>query len=341
MSINQLLKTTINNKASDLHLVQGFAPILRISGKLVKVKAKPLTKKSVYFLAMSLLPKELQQRFLEEKEMDVGYSLPTGERFRVNLHFERGAMSVAARAIPKKIPTMKEIMLGETARRFTLLPHGLVLVTGPTGSGKSTTLASMINEINNTRAENIITLEDPIEFGFVSNKSIIRQRQLGTDMVTFAEGMKHLLRQDPNVIMVGEMRDLETISSALTLAETGHLVFATLHTYSAAQTVDRIIDVFPPYQQPQIKMQLALTLRGVVSQQLVPKKRGGGRMAIREILVNNAAIANLIREGKVQQIKTVLQTSAKQGMFTLEQDIKQKIKQGLIDAKIADEYLIK
>ena len=340
MSINQLLQTAIQNKASDLHLVAGLPPILRISGALRKIKASPLTKKTVYMLGMAILDKELQVRFLKNKEMDVAYALPSGERFRVNLLFEKGAVSVAARAIPKKIPTMKEINLPEVAVRFTKLPHGLVLITGPTGSGKSTTLASMINEINNTRAENIITLEDPIEFSFVPNKSIIRQRQLGTDMVTFAEGMKHLLRQDPNVVMVGEMRDLETISSALTLAETGHLVFATLHTYSAAQTIDRIIDVFPPHQQPQIKMQLAMTLRGVVSQQLVPKK-GGERYAIREILINNAAIANLIREGKVQQIQTVLQTSAKAGMFTLEQDIKRAISAKKIDAKVAEEYLVK
>ncbi|MBU1180253.1 PilT/PilU family type 4a pilus ATPase [Patescibacteria group bacterium] len=340
MTINQLLQTAVKNKASDLHLVSGLPPILRISGALIKVKAGPLTKKSVYALGMAMLSKELQQKFLKNKEMDVAYTLPSGERFRVNLSFEKGAITVAARAIPKKIPTMKELNLPEAAKKFTVLPHGLVLITGPTGSGKSTTLAAMINEINNTRAENIITLEDPTEFGFEPNKSIIRQRQLGTDMITFAQGMKHLLRQDPNVVMVGEMRDLETISSALTLAETGHLVFATLHTYSAAQTIDRIIDVFPPHQQPQIKMQLAMTLRGVVSQQLVPKK-GGGRYAIREILINNAAIANLIREGKVQQIKTVLQTSAKAGMFTLAQDIKRAISARKIEAKVAEEYLVK
>ncbi|MCG2694023.1 type IV pilus twitching motility protein PilT [Candidatus Parcubacteria bacterium] len=339
MTIDQLFKTVVKNEASDLHLTAGLPPILRINGELIKIKAKALTAKEIETLVFAMIDKTLQQKFIKDRELDIAYSLPTGERFRVNLFFEEGDVSLAARAIPKDIPTMKELELPEMAEKFTNLPHGLVLVTGPTGSGKSTTLAAMVNRINKTRAENIITLEDPMEFNFVPVKSVVRQRQLGTDMLSFAEGMKHLLRQDPNVIMVGEMRDLETISSALTLAETGHLVFATLHTYSAAQTIDRIIDVFPPHQQPQIKIQLAMTLRGIISQQLVPKK-GGGRIAIREILVNNSAIANLIREGKVQQIKTVLQTGAKTGMFTLMQDIKQKIKEGKIESKVADEYMI-
>ena len=340
MTINELLKSVVKNNASDLHLVAGLPPILRVSGDLQKIKSKALSDKEVESLAFDLLDKNLQEKFLSEKELDVGYSLPSGERFRVNLHFEKGAVSLAARAIPREIPDMNEINLPEVAKKFTELPHGLVLVTGPTGSGKSTTLASMINEINKTRAENIITLEDPVEFGFVSDKSIIRQRQLGTDMLTFAEGLKHALRQDPDVIMVGEMRDLETIATTLTLAETGHLVFATLHTYSAAQTVDRIIDVFPPHQQPQIRIQLAMTLRGIVSQQLVPKKNGG-RVAVREILVNNAAIANLIREGKAQQIKTALQTGAKFGMITLEQDFNRLIKEKLVEEETAEEYLVK
>ena len=340
MTIDQLFKTVIKNKASDLHLTTELPPILRISGELIKVKTKPLTAKQIEALVFAMIDKTLQQKFIKNRELDIAYSLSSGERFRVNLFFEEGSISMAARAIPKDIPSMKDLELPEIAEKFTNLPHGLVLVTGPTGSGKSTTLAAMVNRINKTRAENIITLEDPVEFNFVPVKSVIRQRQLGTDMLSFAEGMKHLLRQDPNVIMVGEMRDLETISSALTLAETGHLVFATLHTYSAAQTVDRIIDVFPPYQQPQIKIQLAMTLRGIISQQLVPK-HGGGRTAIREILINNVAIANLIREGKVQQIKTVLQTSAKSGMFTIEQDIKRAVKDGKIDDKTADIYLIR
>jgi len=340
MTINQLLKTVLKYGASDLHLVEGVAPTLRINGVLKRVKSKVLNAKQIQVLALSMLAKSQQQKFLENKELDLAYSLPTGERFRVNLYFAEGSIGVAARAIPKEIPTMESINLPEVAKKFTDLPHGLVLVTGPTGSGKSTTLASMINEINKTRAENIITLEDPVEFNFKSAKSIISQRQLGTDMLSFAEGLKHALRQDPNVIMIGEMRDLETIETTLTLAETGHLVFATLHTYSAAQTVDRIVDVFPPHQQAQIKMQLALTLRGVLSQQLVPTKKNG-RVAVREILVNNSAVANLIREGKFQQITTVLQTSSKAGMVTLEQDLNRLVKEKIIDKKVADHYLIK
>jgi twitching motility protein PilT len=340
MTISELFKTAVKFNASDLHLVAGLPPILRVGGDLQKLKTRVLTDKETESLAFAMLDKELQEKFLRDKELDMAYALPSGERFRVNLHFESGAVGVAARFIPKEIPEMEDIGLPEAARKFTELPHGLVLVTGPTGSGKSTTLASMVNEINKTRAENIFTLEDPVEFGFEPDKSVIRQRQLGTDMVSFAEGLKHILRQDPDVVMVGEMRDLETIATTLTLAETGHLVFATLHTYSAAQTVDRIIDVFPPHQQPQIKMQLALTLRGIISQQLVPKK-GGGRAAVREVLVNTPAIANLIREGKVQQINTVLQTSARLGMTTLEQDIKRLIKDKVIDESVAEEYLVK
>lgn len=339
MTINELLKSAVKFKASDLHLVSGLPPIFRISGELQKLKTKALGDKEVESLAFSMVDKASQEKFLREKELDAAYALPTGERFRINFHFEGGAVGVAARYIPKEIPTMEDIGLPEVAKKFTELPHGLVLVTGPTGSGKSTTLAAMVNDINQNRAENIYTLEDPVEFGFESDKSVIRQRQLGTDMVSFAEGLKHILRQDPDVVMVGEMRDLETISTTLTLAETGHLVFATLHTWSAAQTIDRVIDVFPPHQQPQIKMQLALTLRGVLSQQLVPKV-GGGRVAVREILVNTPAVANLIREGKVQQINTVLQTSAKLGMMTLEQDFRRLVKEKLIDESVAEEYLV-
>ncbi len=339
MTINELFKAVVKSGASDLHLVAGLPPIMRVSGDLQRLKTKELSAKEVETMAFSMLDKSQQDKFLRERELDASYSLPSGERFRINLHFEMDAIGVSARAIPKEIPTMEEVSLPEVGKKFTELPHGLVLVTGPTGSGKSTTLAAMVNEINKTRAENIFTLEDPVEFLFEPVKSVIRQRQLGTDMLTFAEGLKHVLRQDPDVVMVGEMRDLETIATTLTLAETGHLVFATLHTYSAAQTIDRIIDVFPPHQQPQIKMQLALTLRGVLSQQLVPKK-GGGRAAVREILVNTPAVANLIREGKVQQINTVIQTSARLGMVTLEQDLKRLIKEKIIDESTAEEYLV-
>jgi twitching motility protein PilT len=340
MTINELLQAALKNNASDVHLVAGLPPVFRIDGDLQKTKSKPLTAKNVEDLAFQMVNEEQEERFLAEKELDAAYSLPGGERFRINLHMEKGTIGVACRAIPKTIPSMDDLGIPEVAKNFARLPNGLVLITGPTGSGKSTTLASIIEDINKTRAENIITLEDPVEFIFEADKSIIRQRQLGTDMLTFAEGLKHALRQDPDVIMVGEMRDLETISTTLTLAETGHLVFATLHTYSAAQTVDRIIDVFPPHQQPQIRMQLAMTLRGIMSQQLVQKK-DGGRAAIREVLLNNPAVANLIREGKAQQIKTVLQTSAKFGMFTMEQDVARLVKEKIINESAAAAYILK
>lgn len=340
MTINELLQAAVKNKASDIHLVAGLPPVFRISGSLQKSKGKPLTGKMIEDLAFQTLDKSQEERFLREKEMDAAYSLPSGERFRVNLHVEKDSVSMACRTIPKEIPKLENLGMPEIVKNFTKLPHGLVLITGPTGSGKSTTLAAIIGEINKTRAENIITLEDPVEFVFESDKSIVRQRQLGTDMISFAEGLKHVLRQDPNIIMIGEMRDLETISTTLTLAETGHLVFATLHTYSAAQTIDRVVDVFPAHQQPQIKMQLAMTLRGIVSQQLVAR-RGGGQVAVREILINNSAIANLIREGKIQQIKTVLQTSAKLGMVTMEQDASRLIKEGAIDTETAEKYLVR
>jgi twitching motility protein PilT len=286
-----------------------------------------------------LLSEEEKRRFEAEKELDVGYQTPTNNRFRINLHFEKGDVSMVARTIPEQIPSMDSLGLPPTIQKLTQLPHGLVLVTGATGSGKSTTLAAMINEINKNEPVNIITLEDPIEFRFNSQKAIVRQRQYGRDFLTFGEGLKHILRQDPDVVMVGEMRDPETIAAALTIAETGHLVFATLHTYSAGQTVERIIDAFPPHQQNQIRTQLALTLRAVLMQHLLPKV-GGGRIAARELLINNTAVANLIRENKVAQIKNVLQTSANEGMFTLTQDLKELIKAKLVEREVAQQYLV-
>ena len=339
MLLEELFKKAVSDGASDIHLVVGKPPMLRISGDLIPAGKTELTDKNVQDLIGSILTHEQEERFKKEKELDFASETKDGGRFRVNIFFEKGNMSLAARVISQKIPTMEELDLPAIAGKFTELPHGLVLVTGPTGSGKSTTLASMVEAINNSRDENIITLEDPVEYLFAAKKSIIRQRQLGVDMVTFAEGLKHILRQDPDVIMVGEMRDLETIAAALTMAETGHLVFATLHTWSAAQTVDRIVDSFPAHQQQQIRLQLALTLRGIITQQLMPKK-GGGRIAVREILVNNPAVANLIRENKVAQIKTVMQTSAKEGMTTLAQDLKRLLKEDLIEKSVAEAMVV-
>lgn len=338
-TLDELFKSAAKQGASDVHIVAGQPPIFRVDGELAPVdKAEELTGKSAGDLIKGILTREQEERFMKLKELDFAYQ--TGDlRFRVNIHYAKGNPSLAARLIPMEIPSMKDLELPEVVQNFTDLPHGLVLVTGPTGSGKSTTLASMLEHINQNSAENIITLEDPIEFIFEQKKSIIRQRELGGDMVTFGDGLKYILRQDPDIIMVGEMRDLETISSALTLAETGHLVFATLHTWGAAQTVERIIDVFPQNQQSQIRLQLALTLRGVVSQQLLSKK-GGGRVAAREVMIVTPAVANLVRENKIPQMNTVIQTGAKLGMVSLAQDLKRLIKEGAITKEDAMSYVI-
>ncbi|HJV33093.1 MAG TPA: PilT/PilU family type 4a pilus ATPase [Patescibacteria group bacterium] len=334
-----LFGTAAQKGASDLHLLVGHKPILRVTGELYDLEAEDvLTEAAMEKIVSQIATPEQFDRFRIEKELDLAYGVE-GARFRVNLHWEKGHIGVAARTIPQDIPTMQQLGLPQVIQGFTDLPHGLILVTGPTGAGKSTTLASMIDYINGSRRVNIITLEDPVEFLFTPKQSIIRQRQLESDMVTFAEGLKHVLRQDPDVVMVGEMRDLDTIATTLTLAETGHLVFATLHTYSAPQTISRIIDVFPPFQQTQIRLQLAMTLRGVVSQQLLPRV-GGGLMATREVLVNTPACANLIRENKVEQIKNVIQTGAALGMVSYSQDIKRLVKEGLITPETAESYLI-
>ena len=248
-------------------------------------------------------------------------------------------MGLVARVVPNKVPTMKDVGMPEIVYELTRLKQGLVLVTGPTGCGKSTSLAAMIDLINSERSVNIVTLEDPIEFIYKPKKSIIKQRQLGTDMLSFQAALKHILRQDPDVVMVGEMRDLETIAATITLAETGHLVFATLHTLNAAQTVDRIIDVFPPYQQPQVRLQVSMSLRGVISQRLLPRK-DGGLIAAREIMINTPAIANLIRDNKIPQIKTIIQTSADEGMVTMDQDLKRLVEEGLVEKEHAKQYML-
>ncbi|MBI5466130.1 MAG: type IV pilus twitching motility protein PilT [Candidatus Kerfeldbacteria bacterium] len=320
--------------ASDLHLVVGRPPTIRLHGVLQPLDEPELTTKKMEELVLDILSSEQKQRFLQNRDLDLSYQIKDGTRLRVNLHFEKDNLGLVARIIPTNIPSLDELGMPEFIKELTRLDYGLVLVTGPTGSGKSTTLAAMIELINNERAVHIITLEDPIEFLFQPKQSIIKQRQLGTDMISFAEGLKHTLRQDPNVIMVGEMRDLETISTTLTLAETGHLVLATLHTNSAAQTIDRIIDVFPPHQQTQIRLQLSFSLKAVISQRLVPKE-GGGRIAAREILFNNPAVANLIRENKVAQIKSVLQTSAAEGMISMDQHLKQLMREKTINRTTA------
>lgn len=340
MNVEQLFQYAVEHKASDIHCVVGRLPVFRIDGELHEIDGgSALTAPDVQGLVTTLVSKEKFVQFTEAKELDAAYTSQTGDRFRLNCHMERGNMSFVARLIPKQIPTLEDLRTPEVIKKLLELPHGLILVTGPTGSGKSTTLAAIIDRINSERAETIVTFEDPIEFLFTMKKSVIRQRQLGEDTRSFAEGLKHVLRQDPDVMMVGEMRDLETIALALTVAETGHLVFGTLHTYSAGETINRIIDVFPPHQQTQIRLQLAMTLRAVVVQQLLPKK-GGGRIAARELLLNTPAIAHLIRENKTVQIKSVLQTSAREGMFTFAQDLRQLVQQGLVEKQKAQEYLV-
>jgi twitching motility protein PilT len=338
--MDRLFDIAVEKGASDLHLVVGKPPLLRINGELVAVEgASALTQDVARELVFSLCTEVEKERFTRDKELDLAHQIPAGKRFRINLHWEKRNVAMAARTIPSDIPNMDSLNLPPIVQRMTEYPHGLVLVTGPTGSGKSTTLAAMIDKINATEPVNIITLEDPIEFLFEAKTGVIRQRQFGQDFISFDEGLKHILRQDPDVVMVGEMRDMDTIATTLTIAETGHLAFATLHTYSAAQTIDRIIDAFPPNQQNQIRAQLALTLRGVVSQQLLPKI-GGGRVAAREILVNNSAVANLIRENKIPQIKNVLQTSAAEGMTTLTQDLGRLIKTKQVTKEVAEQYVI-
>lgn len=335
MNLENLFLKAVENGASDLHLIAGLPPYVRIDGELKPLDKKVLSPKDIELMVKSVLDENKQKKFAIEKELDFAYESSDGSRFRINLHFEKGNMGLSARTIPPEIPTMEDINMPQVAFDLCNMSGGLILVTGPTGCGKSTSLAAMINYINQSRNLNIITLEDPIEFIFTPNKSIVRQRQMGTDMTSFQNGLIHVLRQDPNVIMVGEMRDLETIATTITLAETGHLVFATLHTYSASQTIDRIIDIFPPYQQNQVRMQISMTLKGIIAQKLLPRE-GGGRVAAREVLINNSAVSNLIRENKVSQIKTAIQTSAKEGMMSMDNSLIKLYKEGIISKEVYD-----
>lgn len=339
MSIEQLLSLACQKKASDLHLVTNLAPIIRVDGNLIQATKDVISTKDMQKMIFSLLNADQQARLQKDKELDFSHETQDGNRFRINAHYEKGNLGMVARIISHSIPTLDAISVPDVVHRLLQLQQGLILVTGPTGCGKSTTLASMIETINKEQNRNIITLEDPIEFLFQSKKSIIIQRQLGVDMLSFKSALKHIVRQDPDVIMVGEMRDLETIAATITLAETGHLVLATLHTYSAAQTIDRIIDIFPPHQQSQVKAQLSSVLSAIISQRLLAKQ-DGGRIAAREILLNNPAVANLIRENKISQIKTVMETNAKNGMITIEKALKNLYKDGLISKEEMNLHLI-
>lgn len=338
VNINDLLQLAADRWASDLHAVYGLKPMLRIDGNLAPLSQfEALTDDDLASMVKAMLNADQRSRLDQEKDLDLGYSLDKN-RFRVNFSFERDHYKLVARVVRQEPPSLEEIGIPPIVYKLLGHQQGLILVTGPTGCGKSTTLAAMINYLNENYNYNIITFEDPIEYLFESSKSIITQRQLGFDMTSFAAGLKHVVRQDPNVIMVGEMRDLETIAAAITLAETGHLVLGTLHTFNAAQTIDRIIDVFPPYQQTQIRSQLTTVLSAVISQKLLPKV-GGGRVVAREILIRNAAVANLIREQKIQQIKNVIETGYSEGMITMSRHIRELYEKGTITKETAENHL--
>jgi twitching motility protein PilT len=321
-NLHDLLKYMIEKGASDLHITTGIAPSIRVDGKMKPIPGlEPLTGTQTKDLCYSILTDAQKHKFEENSELDLSFGVKNLSRFRANMFVQRGAVAAAIRTIPFKIKTFQELGLSAVVSDLCNKPRGLVLVTGPTGSGKTTTLASMIDKINSERQEHIITIEDPIEYLHPHKKCLVNQREVNADTKSFKDALKYILRQDPDVVLVGEMRDLETIEAALTIAETGHLTFATLHTNSAAQTMNRIIDVFPPHQQSQVRAQLSFVLEGVVSQQLIPKI-GGGRVLAMEVMVPNSAIRNLIREDKVHQVYSVMQTGqAKFGMQTLNQSL--------------------
>lgn len=337
--IVQLLTKAYEEQASDLHLSFGIPAVFRVDGQLRQLGDRAYTSSELQQMVEHLLPVNKKEDFETKGEADFNYALEGLCRFRVNAYHQRGHVSIAARLISSDIPTLEKLGMPNTLRELAEKPQGLILVTGPTGSGKSTTLAAMIDYVNENYAKHIITLEDPIEYLHQHKKSVVNQREIGIDTQSFADGLRAALRQDPEIILVGEMRDLETISTAITAAETGHLVLATLHTSSAATTIDRIIDVFPPHQQSQIRIQLANVLQGIVSQRLFVKKDGRGRVAATEILVQTPSITNLIRSEKVHQIQNVIQTSRKQGMHTLETSVHQLIANGVLNYDDAKPFL--
>lgn len=340
VDIRQLFSETIRLGASDLHLIVGYPPMLRISGKLTPVTgAATLTPQDTQALAIATLTPEEKDLFGTNKEID--YSVAFGaNRYRANVYYQKGSVAADFRLIPEKIKTIEELGLPNICHEFIKLRQGFILVTGPTGHGKSTTLASMINLINQTKALHVVTIEDPIEYVYPPGLSIISQREMHQDTHSWGIALRSVLREDPDVVLIGEMRDLETISSALTIAETGHLVFATLHTNSASQTIDRIVDVFPENQQIQIRLQLAAVIEGVLSQRLIPAI-GGGRIPVAEIMTGTPAIRSTIRDGKTHLIDNVIQTSAELGMTTLETALSRAVKEGKITTDVAQSYAIR
>src|SRR6188472_2842746 len=332
-----ILLKVVEHKASDLHITSGAPPTVRVRGSLVPIEGLPnLTPTDTREIIYAILSSSQRQALETHWQLDFAYTVPGVGRFRVNTFFQRGTLGAAFRLIPSETVPIEKLGLPPVVREFAKKPRGIVLVTGPTGSGKSTSLASLINEINETRDDHILTIEDPIEFLHKHKRCIVNQREIGQDAPSFALGLKAALRQDPDVILVGEMRDMETIGTALTAAETGHLVFATLHTQDAPQTIDRIIDVFPPTQQGQVRVQLAASLQGVVTQQLLPTADGAGRIAACEVLIPTAAVRNLIREGKTHQIYSLIQTGGQHGMQTMDASLAGLVREGKITMSAAE-----
>jgi twitching motility protein PilT len=338
MHINELLLRVLDLGGSDLHLAAGVPPTVRVHGELVRIDEFPVMTGSVIRrMVYGILTQKQRERFESELELDMSHAVPDKGRFRVNVFIQRDSMGAVCRAIPVDVVPLDKLGLPPSVGQFAELPRGLVLVTGPTGSGKSTTLASLIDIINRTKPLHIMTVEDPIEFLHRHKTATVNQREVGEDTQSFSNALKHVLRQDPDVILVGEMRDLETIQTALTAAETGHLVFATLHTQDAPQSIDRIIDVFPADQQHQVRSQLAAALQGVVTQQLVPTSPGPGRVCVAEVMIATPAIRNLIREGKTHQIYSSMQSGASYGMTTMDQSLADLVRRGVISMKVAVE----
>jgi len=338
--IEVLLEEVVKRKASDLHLQVGLSPVLRIDGALVPISGiSALTEEGVEGLVFSILDEDQKQILLRDKEFDFSFAFGDMGRFRVNAFHERGNLAAAMRLIPTEIRTVEKLGLPATLNKFTEYPRGLVLVTGPTGSGKSTTLAALVNKINTEKAVHIITVEDPIEYTHQSKRSVIVQREVHYDTYSFSAALRSALREDPDVVLIGEMRDLETIAAAITIAETGHLVFATLHTNSASQSIDRMIDVFPPHQQPQVRAQLGNILMAICSQRLVPSL-GGGRVVAAELLVATPAVRNIIREGKNYQLEAVIQTGAEYGMQSMDKTLVNLVHGGIISYDEARNYAV-
>jgi twitching motility protein PilT len=338
-AIHELLQSVVETQASDLHLIAGTRPLLRVHGELTEMMQwAQVTPMDVQSLVYAILPDAHRSRLEEKLELDCAYSMPQSARFRLNVYYQRGSIAAAFRIIPHDIKSVEELGLPTVVRDLARLQRGLVVVTGPTGAGKSTTLAAMVDIVNRERKAHILTVEDPIEFLHKHGRAAVSQREVGPDTHGFAPALKHALRQDPDVILVGEMRDLETISTAITAAETGHLVLATLHTQDAPQAIDRIIDVFPPSQHQQMRIQLAVTMQGVIAQQLLPTSDGGGRVVAAEVLVVTPAVRNLIREGKIHQVYSAMQAGRKFGMVTMDAALANLVADGRITQAVAAQH---